>query len=351
MTDESTTEAALVESRVSPAQWETLRRVGLGLYAVLFAVQVAVGVPPFQRGVPLSPYVILVWLGAFSAIWSLGRDRREVIYAFFGWGALAFAILAYSKTRSFVDNWWSARTVVPNHPQSVPTRSVHNARWIISADRVLGFGHNPTVALQNHLYKGHEQDAPVWEALPALVYTSHFFVVYVMAIVQWIKNRQEWLRWVLTLTTLMVFGVVLYLLVPTAPPWLASPLHLVGDVHRIGTRGLARFRLDAVTDLWKKGAASANEVAAFPSLHAGFTVLVAAYFWRGARTWVRVLLVAYPVAMTFTLVYSGEHYLFDCLCGAALAVFTVWFCRRVERWWLDRKTPTLSESVSASANS
>ena len=69
--------------------------------------------------------------------------------------------------------------------------------------------------------------------------------------------------------------------------------------------GLARFHLDAVSSLWSKGAASANEVAAFPSLHCGFTVLIAAYFWRTARPWLRVILVVYPLLMAFTLVGLG----------------------------------------------
>ena len=343
MSDEATDELAAADSatdgtrRISDAQWSAARRIAIVLFLAVLALQIAVGIPPADRGVPLSPYIILVWLGAGSAIWSLGRDRREIVYAFFGWGALAVAILAYSRTRSVVDNWWSTRTVVPDHPRTIPTASVDNARWVIAIDRVIGFGRNPTVALQDHLYAGDRDRAPVWEAFPALVYLSHFFVVYVVAIVQWVKDRREWLRWTLTLTALLFLGVVLYMALPTAPPWLAAPLDLIGPVERTGTRGLARFNLDVVRSLFEKGAASANEVAAFPSLHTGFTVLVAAYFWRGARPWVRVLLVAYPLSMTFALVYGGEHYIFDCICGALLAVFTVWLCRRIERWWTSRR--------------
>jgi len=343
MSDEATQEIAAsgaateAARRISEAQWALIRRVVLVLFAAALVLQIAVGIPPADRGVPLSPYLILVWLGAGSAIWSLGRDRREIVYAFFGWGALAFAILAYSRTRSVVDNWWPARTTVPGHPRTVPTASVDNARWIIAVDRVLGFGRNPTVALQDHLYVGNKDRAPVWEAFPALVYLSHFFVVYVVAIIQWVKDRREWLRWTLTLTALLFLGVILYMLVPTAPPWLAAPLDLIGPVERTGTRGLARFNLDVVRSLFEKGAASANEVAAFPSLHTGFTALVSAYFWRTARPWLRAVLVAYPLSMTFALVYGGEHYIFDCICGGLLAVFTVWLCRRVERWWVARR--------------
>jgi membrane-associated phospholipid phosphatase len=35
-----------------------------------------------------------------------------------------------------------------------------------------------------------------------------------------------------------------------------------------------------------------------------------------------VLLAAYPVAMAFSLVYTGEHYVVDCLAGWAYATAT-----------------------------
>ena len=72
--------------------------------------------------------------------------------------------------------------------------------------------------------------------------------------------------------------------------------------------GLGRF------DLVLQGVG--NPVAAMPSLHAGITFLVAMYgIWR-LRTPLRYLLVLYPIAMSLTLVYYGEHYVVDVLAGA-----------------------------------
>lgn len=344
--------------RVTVEQWRTLRRIAFGVYCALLLVQFTVGLPGLTRGLPLSPFIIMGWLGLASAVWSIGRDRREVIYALVGWGSLAVAIQIYSMTRAVVDNWWGQPAVVPGHPRTIPQQSLTNAEWVSKLERVIGFGADPTTWLQKRLYIRNDDDAAYWEVFTALVYLSHFFVVYVVAIVQWIRNRAEWLRWVLTLSTLLVFGVSLYLLVPLAPPWLASPAGLVGPVDRVGTRALEYIQLDAASKIWERGAASNNEVAAFPSLHLGFTVLVSAYFWGRARTWLRVVLVLYPLSMTFALVYSGEHYIVDCIAGALLAIFVVWFTRRVARWWearqpLKRNSSSLvvnsSESSSASS--
>ena len=72
--------------------------------------------------------------------------------------------------------------------------------------------------------------------------------------------------------------------------------------------------------LFEKGQNYANNVAAMPSLHAAYALLIALYLWKMVPPWARVLLALYPPAMAFALVYSGEHYLVDCFAGWAYAV-------------------------------
>src|SRR5262249_28123176 len=67
----------------------------------------------------------------------------------------------------------------------------------------------------------------------------------------------------------------------------------------------------------------ANDVAAVPSLHAAYTMLIALFLWpRLDRRW-RPLLVAYPIGMGLSLVYLGEHYLIDILLGWVYAAATI----------------------------
>jgi membrane-associated phospholipid phosphatase len=56
-----------------------------------------------------------------------------------------------------------------------------------------------------------------------------------------------------------------------------------------------------------------------PSLHAAFAVLVSIMIITKARSRWRYLAALYPVAMGFTLVYCGEHYVLDLVAGAAYA--------------------------------
>ena len=81
--------------------------------------------------------------------------------------------------------------------------------------------------------------------------------------------------------------------------------------------------------LFERGSEYANPVAAVPSLHAAYTLLFSIFLWRLVPRWARVLLAAYPPAMAFALVYTGEHYLVDILLGWAYTLVAVWIVGRV----------------------
>lgn len=330
-------------------RWALYRRIGLVVYVALLLIQYFVGLPPSQRGIPVVGFRMMAWLLLGSAVWSLGRDRKEILYAVVGWGALAVGLKLFALSRGVVDNFWGDPVHVPGDVVDIPQQSVTNAKWVVPIDRVIGFGKLPTERLQSALYVGNDDHPPYWEVIPSFVYLSHFVVVYVIAIVQWIRDRLAWVRWVAALSTLLIIGVLLYMLVPLAPPWAAGPLGLMGPVERVGPRGMKYSHLQTAVTIWQTGVKATNNVAAFPSLHFGFTALIAFFFWRSAKTWLRIVLVAYPALMLFTLVYGGEHYLFDCLAGGVLAWLVVVANRAVESWWSNRKLDEEEAAVTHAA--
>ncbi len=85
---------------------------------------------------------------------------------------------------------------------------------------------------------------------------------------------------------------------------------------------------------------AANPVAAMPSLHSAYALIVVAFFLPTVRKRWWPLLLAYPLAMTFTLVYSGEHYVTDVLVGwFYVAVTMVGVCAAEKAWaaWKQRQ--------------
>jgi membrane-associated phospholipid phosphatase len=64
-----------------------------------------------------------------------------------------------------------------------------------------------------------------------------------------------------------------------------------------------------------------NNIAAMPSLHAAYPMLLLLFFWKRAHRPLRALLVTYVLAMAFTLVYTGEHFVLDEVVGWSYAIF------------------------------
>src|SRR5690606_22899355 len=210
-------------------------------------------------------------------------------------------------------------------------------QWQADVDRWLFFGVMPTVWLQERLKLPHP---PWWEVVISTVYMSFFILPYVIAAVLWLRDRQEWKRFVRLFVTLSFGALIVCVLLPAAPPWAAArctPAAVEGGpsdpacmfrsargvpdrgLHgaaqnshdgandweeRLVARGWGKLNLHSATALIDQGQAAVNLVAAIPSLHAGLSAAVAAFLWtRVHRRW-RPLLVAYPLTMAFTLVYT-----------------------------------------------
>src|SRR3546814_6479134 len=80
---------------------------------------------------------------------------------------------------------------------------------------------------------------PRWyDLVLAVVYTSHFVVGLTIAVVLWLRNRVEWKRWMRRYVAANLAALVVYVLYPMAPPWLASNEgRLESEVLRITARG------------------------------------------------------------------------------------------------------------------
>ncbi|HLX19145.1 MAG TPA: phosphatase PAP2 family protein [Gaiellaceae bacterium] len=266
-------------------------------------------------------------LGAVLAasVGSVARLRRFVVGLLVDWTPLLLALWAYDLARGLGSHNW-----FPVH-----------YRMQIDLDRVIGVGSVPTVWLQHHLWHGaaHIQ----WYDYASLaVYVSFFFATPVVLVSLWWFRPAEFRRFAVTLVALALAACATFLLFPTQPPWLAAQNHHIPPVAQlIGTLNL-HLPLLHLDPLWERGTGYANVVAAVPSLHAGQTLLISLFFWRRLRTPWRHLLWLYPLAMSFALVYAGEHYVSDILFGFAYCV-VVYF--GVERAWGWRRARRLDVAL------
>ena len=308
-------------------QWQIVRRWAAVVYFIaLILFSIFVGVPEDREGV-------LLWIVMGLGTQCLGRGWRSFLRILLDWLPFTAALVLYDYTRGIADNLGIATNV-----------------WgPIHADLWLGHGTMPTYWLQQHLY--HPGQPHWWDAAETLIYTSHFLVTPIAAVILWLRNRREWLIFIGRIIALSFAGLATYILYPAAPPWMASRDGLIDPIVRISSRGWLELHWQHAGNLLSSAQAQVNAVAAMPSLHTATATLVALYFIPRVRWWWKIPLVLYPFAMGWALVYSGEHYVVDLLFGYVYGIVITVASVFVYRWWQRRKAaaaeaPEAPEQVS-----
>jgi membrane-associated phospholipid phosphatase len=295
-------------ARPRPIPWAALRGSALVIYAAILIVWSA------HYGIPVQRELVVAWTCGALACASLGRHPREILRLILDWLPIVVVLGAYDFTRGAADSLGIAP----------------HAQTMIDFDRFVFFGTTPTEWLQSHLYE--PGVVHWWDVGFTLVYTSYFITPFALAGFLWARDRLAFLRFTRRLVTLALAGLATYILFPAVPPWMASEMGLLEEVHRTTSDGWQVIG-GGTAGLFSEGQATVNLVAAVPSLHSAFTLLVALFLWPRVRPRLRPLLLLYPFAMGLTLMATGEHYLFDVLLGwlYAGAVMVGW------TWWEGRR--------------
>ena len=273
----------------------------------------------YRDGIPAARERLLMWIVLGLLAFSITNVRGWARGVVLEWLPFALILWAYDLLRGQADGLLFETHVRPQ----------------LEADRVLGLGTAPTVWLQEHLWHG-ALDLRWWDYGAWAVYVSYFLVTYLLAGWLWFFARDRFRRYVAAVSLLALMGFATYALFPAAPPWLASSLgELEPTTRTIGIVASELPWLDFST-LFERGAEYANPVAAVPSLHAAYTLLVVLTLWPLVPRWVRPVLALYPPAMAFALVYTAEHYLVDVLLGWAYTLIALWVVDRVAVVWKRR---------------
>ena len=134
-------------------------------------------------------------------------------------------------------------------------------------------------------------------------------------------------RWALVVSC--VIALACYLLLPTAPPRMLSGYTDIMSLH--------------AADGWWSTDASApkgmggltNELAAFPSLHAGWALWVALVVRRTTRNyWARGLAWPHALITAIVVIGTGNHWILDVAAGWALVIVAMWL---VDPWFDDSR--------------
>jgi membrane-associated phospholipid phosphatase len=192
----------------------------------------------------------------------------------------------------------------------------------IDTDRRIFHGTLPTTFLQQQLWN--PKHLHWYDYLATSLYPMHFVIPLAVAFAFWMWKKRLYWRFVISYLLLSYAGFITYVLYPMAPPWWAADHGRIPPVADI----LSAVRYDGVSNpiVLATQFFRPNEVAAMPSIHAAFPVLVWLVLWRTWPKWGWAVVV-YPVAMAFSVIYLGQHYLTDVLAGwlyALVSFAIVW---------------------------
>jgi membrane-associated phospholipid phosphatase len=266
-------------------------------------------------GVPTSRDLIFLWFGLGMAAFSATDLRHRVPRLLIEWAPFVIVLFIYDRLRGFADG-------LLFHTREVPQIHVENALFGTPA---------PTVWLQSHLWHGADH-LHWWDYATWFVYLTHFFATLVVASVLWTWAHDRFARFATMVCALALIGFATYVLYPASPPWLAARHGNLGESNRMIAIVWKEVPLAHFGSLFEKGQHYANNVAAMPSLHAGYALLITLYLWRLVPRWARLPLALYPFAMAFALVYSGEHYVVDCIAGWFYAAVSFAAVNAVFNW-------------------
>jgi membrane-associated phospholipid phosphatase len=292
------------------ARWQTLlprlsRKLlvsALGIAAFLAGSSFMVA----RNGLFIHTDTIFLWVIAGLLALSLTDLRRLVPRLIVDWLPVALLFVLYDYSRQ-LSEWLGVH--------------VHSALQIRFDELLFG---KPLLTVRLQHWLGQTKAVRPWEYALFGVYITHFFLALVIAGFLWRFAYPRFRVFRVQLVTLFTLGFLTYVLYPADPPWFVSQkAHHLPTIYRPVFEAWGKLGLRAAGSIVEHGNELGNQLAAIPSMHAAVSLFICLFFWRGARPWLRAVLALYVLAMAFTLVYGGEHYVFDVVVGWCYALAVV----------------------------
>lgn len=246
------------------------------------------------KNVFLTPDLIFVF---FLAIFATLSETKEFLKRFLPIFSL---LLVYEVFRGLAD-WLNG--------------AVHYTE-MINFDRWLTGGVLPTYWLQQHMWHGVVQ---WYDFYFYFIYMLHFLVPLTFAVILWKFHSKQYWRFVFAVVGLSFAAFITYLIYPAAPPWMAKDIGLIAEpMTRVSSSIWYAMGVENFSEVYQR--LPANPVAAVPSLHSAYPLLVSLFVIKIAGFKRGGVVLLYPITMWIGVVYMGEHYIIDVILGALYAI-------------------------------
>jgi hypothetical protein len=190
------------------------------------------------------------------------------------------------------------------------------ARAFVNGFRVIGLEQRLTSHFFEQTAQRIADSSNLLITAAAWTYWNSEFTVIGLALLWVYLRRHEWFaRFRNTVLLANMFGLVGYVLVPTAPPWMFPYYGFVDGVNHASGFG-----------------ALANPYAAMPSLHAADALIVGIFLYRASRgRWSKAVWALWPTWVWFCVLATANHFWLDVVAGIAVALLSLLIVSRIER--------------------
>ncbi len=243
-------------------------------------------------GIDPSRYVFVLFLPALLL--------KKTRYFFLDWLPFVFWILSYDFLRGLAGIL---------EPRANFLAAINFDKWLFG-------GQIPTVWLQQHLYT--PGGLHWYDFMATMFYFLHFALPFGFGFIIWMFSRNHFHKFVAGFILSSYAGWLTFIAFPAAPPWLAHNNGLLPGVTKIVDQVIPFFpeklHLPSIYHSF-----DANTVAAIPSIHTAYPLLVTLFAveFFGAWGWLFLL---YVLGLSFSLIYTGEHYFLDVILGYLYAI-------------------------------
>jgi membrane-associated phospholipid phosphatase len=139
-------------------------------------------------------------------------------------------------------------------------------------------------------------------------WNSEFTIIGLTLLWVYLRRHEHFARFRNTILLANMIGLIGYLFVPTAPPWMFPSFGFVDGVNH--SHGLI--------------AGFANPYAAMPSLHAADALIVGAYLLIASRHWwSKALWAVWPAWVWFCVLATANHFWLDVLAGIIVGALSL----------------------------
>lgn len=216
------------------------------------------------------------------------------------WGYLLSLVLIYEALRGYADDLAPFKKAVVFFVYNLETKI---------------FGTLPTVYLQKML--GNYQ---LIISICLFFYISFFYYTFIVGFMLWYKKNKTFNYYMYHFLFMLFIGLIIFFLLPTAPPWYVSEVKNLGIIRYTGLTTVLTNRTWVSLTLYFF---QKNELAAFPSFHTAWPMYTSTFlYYLNPRYWPFFVI---PLGIGFSLVFLGEHYVIDVLAGALMGYSFAYF--------------------------